>query len=843
MLVDLGPAPGPDTAALLLDACQAVLAARAEGQAPRLVALQPEGIAGGFLRSFFIETPGCDILLLNLPATDPDPETLLAEIRAAGPGFQEVTLAPDGTRTKPVWQRAAPDSADRPVPGPGDAVLVSGGGKGIGAECGLALARETGCALLLLGRSAPDEDAELQRNLDRIAATGTRLSYRRADVTDAAAVARALRQGEADLAVPVTGVIHGAGHNHPRTVANLEPALIAQTLAPKVTGLRNILAALDPGRLKLLAGFGSIIARIGLHGEADYALANEWLSREIEAFGAAHPRCRALSVEWSVWSGTGMGQKLGRLDALMAQGIQPISVDEGIAAFLRLATGDGPAGATVVSGRFGAPATVDLGQPEPPALRYVETIPVWYPGTEIVTECRIAPGTDPYLEDHVLNGQRLFPAVMALEAMTGALRTLAGDLPGAPRFGKVQFRQGLVVPGDGAMTVRVAAQRRGDGRFDLAIRCSATGFQVNHVEALCDIAEHATPETDLLPADPATTLPGLDPARALYGNVLFQKGLFARVAGYGLLEARRCAASLSPAHDARWFAADLPQARLLGDAGARDAALHAIQACIPHETVIPMSVESIETAPLDPAQAHRIAAVEREDLGNRLVYDMAIFDAQGRAVEVWRGLTLRVMGPPEDLRLDAPPLVAPFVERRIAAELHDAGLTVALAPSTGRAGPGPDRRPDGKPDRDDSGAYLSNAHGAGWRLSVRARWPVGVDLQEQPDHDRNGWTRLVGEEGMRLADALTDLTGIDAGRAATHVWAAREAMKKAGMPAGAPLSVDPASTAQWLRLRSGDWVVYASAFAPDGAARPLCLAVVVGVAEDAVGAPARLAGE
>jgi hypothetical protein len=63
-----------------------------------------------------------------------------------------------------------------------------------------------------------------------------------------------------------------------------------------------------------VANFSSIIARIGLRGEADYALANEWLSRLTEEFQSSHPNCRCRAVERSVWSGVGMGQRLGRLD-------------------------------------------------------------------------------------------------------------------------------------------------------------------------------------------------------------------------------------------------------------------------------------------------------------------------------------------------------------------------------------------------------------------------------------------------------------------------------------------------------------------------------------------------
>jgi hypothetical protein len=67
-----------------------------------------------------------------------------------------------------------------------------------------------------------------------------------------------------------------------------------------------------------------------MRGEAHYALANEWLALLTERFHAAHPACRCLAIEWSVWAGVGMGERLGRLDALVHDGITPIRLEEGV---------------------------------------------------------------------------------------------------------------------------------------------------------------------------------------------------------------------------------------------------------------------------------------------------------------------------------------------------------------------------------------------------------------------------------------------------------------------------------------------------------------------------------
>jgi enediyne polyketide synthase len=240
-----------------------------------------------------------------------------------------------------------------------DVLLVTGGGKGIAAECALALARDTGVKLALLGRSDPSADAALAANLERMRASGAHVRYAAADVTDAAAIAAAFHEIEGSLG-PVTAILHGAGTNTPCLLAGLDEPSFRATLAPKLLGLRNLLKAADPERLRLLIAFGSIIARTGLEGEADYALANEWLARSVDRWRTDHPCCRCLTIDWSVWSGLGMGQRLGRVGELMRRGITPITPEEGVRIFTALLSSallarESRTSSIVVTGRYGDP--------------------------------------------------------------------------------------------------------------------------------------------------------------------------------------------------------------------------------------------------------------------------------------------------------------------------------------------------------------------------------------------------------------------------------------------------------------------------------------------------------
>ena len=71
-----------------------------------------------------------------------------------------------------------------------DLLLVSGGGKGITAECALTLARSSGCRLALLGRSHPERDEELQKNLQRFRNANVVFEYFPVDVTEEKATRR-----------------------------------------------------------------------------------------------------------------------------------------------------------------------------------------------------------------------------------------------------------------------------------------------------------------------------------------------------------------------------------------------------------------------------------------------------------------------------------------------------------------------------------------------------------------------------------------------------------------------------------------------------------------------------
>jgi enediyne polyketide synthase len=808
----LPPEGGADHVGLMLQAARAGLSHTAPS---RFLAVQDRRGAAGLAKTLHLETPGVPVTVVTVPLDGEIPETLADAIAAdvaATAGFSEVQYDEAGTRRVPLLRPfldLAGPGAEVPL-GPGDVLLVSGGGKGITAECALALAQGCGASIALLGRSDPLTDAELAANLSRLDAAGVRYSYVRADVTDAGGVAVAVAQATAQLG-PVTAVLHGAGHNTPAPLTLLDEAAFRATLAPKIDGLEAILAAVDPAALKLVITFGSIIGRAGLRGQADYATANDWLT---EMTGQIQgPRCVAL--EWSVWSGAGMGERLGVLESLIREGISPISLDAGIDMLRRvLATPAAPSSLVVMS-RAGNLPTITLEPRELPLSRFIDRPRVYYPGIELVADAELSAGSDPYLVDHLLDGDLLFPAVLGMEAMAQAA-ALAG--PGHPVvLEKLEFLRPIVVPPDGMTTVRIAALNRGDG-VDVAIRSSDTGFQADHFRATLRLTG-IRPFAGSRPVAGPSRVP-LDAAADLYGGIFFQGKRFQRVLGYRSLAATSCAVEISAGSADEWFGSYFSRALILGDPGARDAFMHGIQCCVPNATLLPAGVERIYPAHRDELTGQVILhAAERSRVGDTYTYDLDVCSEDGRILERWEGLRLQAVRKTDGRGPWIPALLGPYLEREIG---HGVRCAVEPDPPSGVKGRDARRkqtklavermlnrpvvlnhRGNGKPELADEGISISASHNAGVTLAVAGSGRIGCDVEPISERATEDWQALLSAEQFALVELIQRERGEEQDTAATRVWSAVECLRKAGRTVTGPITLATGGPADWVLLESG----------------------------------------
>jgi enediyne polyketide synthase len=823
---------GAEHVGLMLAAARAVLS---HPGPCRFVAVQDRRGAAGLAKTLHLEAPAVPVTVITLPLAAPIPATRAAELTdaiaadvAATAGFSEVHYDAAGSRRVPLLRPVmdlADQSAELPL-GPGDVLLVSGGGKGITAECALMLARDTGAVVALLGRSDPAADAELAANLGRMDAAGARYAYVRADVTAASEVAAAVAQVSADLG-PVTAILHGAGRNAPVPLAILDETAFHATLAPKIGGLEALLAAVDPASLKLVITFGSIIGRAGLRGQADYATANDWLTDmtgrlQAQLIEQGSPQCRCVALEWSVWSGAGMGEKLGVLESLIREGISPISLDAGIEMLRRvLATPAAPSSLVVMS-RSGDLPTITLEPSELPLTRFIDRPRVHYPRIELIADAELSADRDPYLVDHLLDGDLLFPAVLGMEAMAQAAAVLAGSARPVV-LENVEFLRPIVVPPDGTVTIRIAALNRGDG-VDVAIRSSDTGFQSDHFRATLRHSGTRPFDADRpVPAGRTSRVP-LDAAADLYGGVFFQGKRFQRVLGYRRLAATSCVVDISAGSGDEWFGSYFSRAMVLGDPGARDAFMHGIQCCVPNATLLPAGVERIYPAHPDELTGQVILhAAERNRDGDTYTYDLDVCTEDGRILERWEGLRLQAVRKTDGRGPWIPALLGPFLERQ-AAELTQSAVRCAVEPDPPSGADGRDarrrqtkvavgrmldrptvvtHRGDGKPQIADEAIAISASHGAGVTLAVAGSERVGCDVERIEERTAEDWQALLTAEQFALAELIQRERGDEPAAAATRVWSAVECLRKAGRALTGAITLAAGGQAGWVLLESG----------------------------------------
>jgi NAD(P)-dependent dehydrogenase (short-subunit alcohol dehydrogenase family) len=289
-------------------------------------------------------------------------------------------------------------------------VLVTGGARGITAAVALELARRYRPTLLVVGRSAMPPETEsadsagltapaalkealiarLQRegrppaparveaayqrllqdrairdNLARLRQTGAEVHYYPLDVRNEEAFAGLLDELQQRFG-PLAGVIHGAGVIEDRLVRDKTPESFDRVFDTKVVSARVLSERLRPDRLRFCVFFASIASRYGNKGQADYAAANEVLSKLACVLDRRWP-ARVVSVAWGPWSGIGMVADLEK--HLVQRGLRLIAPEEGPALLL----------AELLHGRKGESEVIIAGGADAitrPARRGTQTTPV-----------------------------------------------------------------------------------------------------------------------------------------------------------------------------------------------------------------------------------------------------------------------------------------------------------------------------------------------------------------------------------------------------------------------------------------------------------------------------------
>ncbi|MPZ00560.1 MAG: SDR family NAD(P)-dependent oxidoreductase [Actinophytocola sp.] len=777
--------------------------------------------ATGVGRSIAAELADCRVVVLERQDTvDPGDAGLGHPDR-----YLELHTRPDGALERAALlarppQPRQPDASTLP----GGVCLVTGGIRGITAYAAAELAG-TDTTLVFLGRT-PADDPDIASALRGLVDSGqANVHYLRCDVTDPASVQAMLTAARAHG--PITGLIHGAGVNEPRPLDDVTTESFAATLAPKVDGLRTLLDALGGDDLLLLLGFGSIIGRQGLAWQAEYCIANDWLRHDVEAWARAHPQCRTHLLEWSVWSGVGMGVRLGVLDTLRRQGVEPIGTREGVDA-LRDVLADPHAPVTVlITARFPANATTHLAAEPAPLLRFGEHVRARVPGVEAVTEAELSLGSDPYLDDHRIDGTPVLPAVVAMEAMAQTASHV--DTVSLPiSLADLEFRAPITLHGPEPRVMQVAALADRHGT-DVVARDDATDRFTGTVVT--------APEPPALPRPSEQPPPSDVGPHECYDTTFFHTGRFRRLLRYDLLSAFRVRAWIRAEQgDVQpWFSPFHSGRLLLGDPGAHDATLHVLLACVPHRRALPVGVERV-TVWQEPTGVLRVDAVETSHAHDDYTFDVVLSEPDGTVVARWQGLRLHATTPPQRKGTLPVGLVGPWLSRRLVeCGLHD-HVELVTAPGRRKFGAatavlqqltdvpaGHDLA--GAPRIDGSHASASYAHNT--LLLGVADDPVGVDWESVPATPAHAGAVPCDAADHPVAELLADKLGEEPTLARLRVWTAREALSKLGYGQGEPLRIDRITEDGLTILRAGaDHVVTAKVHTTDDRGAQVKIAAV-----------------
>ncbi|MEL4428446.1 SDR family NAD(P)-dependent oxidoreductase [Shewanella mangrovisoli] len=350
-----------------------------------------------------------------------------------------------------------------------DKILVTGGAKGVTFECALSLAKRCKAHFILAGRSAHQaipawaqgknrnelkaaaiahlqslgdkptpkqvdalvwpvqSSLEISHALQAFEAVGASAEYISLDVNDPAAIASTITP--ISTLSPITGIIHGAGvladkHIQDKTLSELE-----RVYGTKVTGLNNLLSALDLSQLTLIALFSSAAGFYGNTGQSDYAMSNDILNKAALQLAQQLPQAKVMSFDWGPWDGGMVNPALKKM--FIDRGVYVIPLKAGAELFASQLLSDTGAQLLVGTDMQGNTAnTVEAASAKKPEADLTTALDPQPMAQTVPQSIRVMRSLDPkrmsFIEDHCINGHAVLPTVCAIDWMREAAKAHLG---------------------------------------------------------------------------------------------------------------------------------------------------------------------------------------------------------------------------------------------------------------------------------------------------------------------------------------------------------------------------------------------------------------------------------
>ena len=797
--------------------------------------------AAAFARSLHLERPSLQVRVVDLAVTlapDQSAELVLTELSGpetivtVGYDAKQVRRVPQSRLHQPIsyTPRAHRWSSK-------DVILVTGGAKGITAECALAIAQSTGAKMALVGRSAAptqdQTDGEIAQTLARYREQDLTANYYSCDIASPDAVATLVQSITADLGA-VTGVIHGAGLNTPRRVEQVSLDDAQKEISPKLIGAQNLLQSLADCPPKLFLAFTSIIGITGMPGNSWYGFANESLALLLRRFNSVHPETQVVSLAYSVWDEVGMGARMGSVKNLERMGIGAISPQEGIERCVRLFHHDPGVQQVAIAARLGG---LDTWTPVPQIssddLRFIERVTYLEPGVELTVRTHLSLERDLYVKDHIWRGSYLFPTVFGLEAMAQAAAVISADRsPTIVRLENISLRRPIVVNPETGVDIEIHAEMaeldaNGERSIKIGIRTEQTGFGTDHFSATLVLGEWSSSST--LKHKLGEPL-AIEPKQDLYGSLLFQGELFQQMDRIFSLSREQSVLASHSETAANLRETGFPvgngSAFLLGDPYFRDVLLQCMQLNIPQDICLPVEIGRIDLCqnPATGDGQRIITAILKEKVDKEYICEVFATDEDGTIVEHLQGYRLRILeehpenptatelAEPEQrdekllqqtlvtacnqVGVQAPTVAVAYapglgtqsqperrqveksiVDRAIKQILKLAPASAAL-PFTIESGDSGKPYLDGEAFQDLDAPRLSLSHDDHYCLCTVADTPQGCDIESITHRSPEDWVALLSNTRTEIFNKLVT-SGDEPDMAGTRVWSAMEAFHKA----------------------------------------------------------------
>ncbi|WP_372364434.1 SDR family NAD(P)-dependent oxidoreductase [Candidatus Uabimicrobium sp. HlEnr_7] len=515
---------------------------------------------------------------------------------------------------------------------PKNVVLVSGGAKGITAECVRVLTQKCSAKLVLLGRS-PIEN--ITSELKSFAEQDIDFHYLQCDICNENDVKKMMSEVNRTIG-KIDWIIHGAGINIPRRAASVSIKDAQAEIAPKLYGLQNLLK--NSSDLSQVIVLTSVIGVTGMAGNAWYAFANESARRTLAIWRQNNRQCKTCCLAFSIWDEIGMGAKLGSISYLEQQGIKAIPVTKGVQQFIDWSLAADKPEEVVICSSMGKHFSQQRHFSKEPIFhgRFIDNIIEFEPQIKLVTECALSPKQDPYLNDHVFDGKMLFPTVFGLEAMAQGVQFLYESRIENICFNDIKLTYPIVV--NTSLNMRIQVQRISENNFECSLHSADTNYELIHFSATVTITE-----TIKIATAKVNTKTHIKETQKLYETLLFQGPLFQRIAQVNALSRQHCDAKISPgvSQKEEWY--HKRNSFVLGDPYQRDALLQMGQLMISPRVGLPIAIDSINIKIQNCIENIYAQTILCDEKDKDVEGNVVVTDINGNIIETLQGYRIRVL--------------------------------------------------------------------------------------------------------------------------------------------------------------------------------------------------------